>query len=362
MEGNSKDTRKEKETADVKKKSNFFKRNFIVILLVLLSGGAIALNEYDKKNNETINVVVDSKLAKAPAENQQSLEKLSIFVYNPQTKQIEEKEAVIEKQQNLIEGDYINEVIKASPFLTKDMKFLSAYNLKTDGKNTVIIKLNEAFSGLRKNKDLFDGFTQSIARTISNNFPNIQGINIQIDVKSHLDEKRYAHVERVAKCAKRLAKIYGENEEDVEVSAYLHDIAKFFELSRMIDLVKGKYPEVRDEMSHSTAVLHGFAGAEFVKNNYDIYGVDNEDILDGVRYHTIGSGNMSTLAKIVYLADAIEDGRNWEGVEKARKLAEENLDEAIKYEIDTKLEYLISKDNIIHPNIILFRNSLIYKK
>ena len=185
---------------------------------------------------------------------------------------------------------------------------------------------------------------------------------IKANVKSHLDEKRYAHVERVAKCAKRLAKIHGENEQDVEVSAYLHDIAKFFELSRMLDLVKGKYPEVRDEMSHSTAVLHGFAGAEFVKNNYDIYGVDNEDILDGVRYHTIGSSNMSTLAKIVYLADAIEDGRNWEGVEKARELAVENLDEAIKYEIDTKLEYLISKDNIIHPNIILFRNSLIYKK
>ena len=115
-------------------------------------------------------------------------------------------------------------------------------------------------------------------------------------------------------------------------------------------------------MSHSTAILHGFAGAEFVKNNYDIYGVDNEDILDGVRYHTIGSKNMSTLSKIVYLADAIEDGRTWEGVEKARELAKENLDEAVKYEIDTKLEYLLSKNNIIHPNIILFRNSLIYKK
>ena len=185
---------------------------------------------------------------------------------------------------------------------------------------------------------------------------------IKINVRGHLDEKRYAHVERVAECAKRLAKIHGENEQDVEVSAYLHDIAKFFELSRMLDLVKGKYPEVEDEMSHSTAVLHGFAGAEFVKNNYDIYGVDNEDILDGVRYHTIGSKNMSTLSKIVYLADAIEDGRTWEGVEKARELAKENLDEAVKYEIDTKLEYLLSKNNIIHPNIILFRNSLIYKK
>ena len=65
---------------------------------------------------------------------------------------------------------------------------------------------------------------------------------IKANVKSHLDEKRYAHVERVAKCAKRLAKIYGENEQDVEVSAYLHDIAKFFDLSSIIDLLNGKYP------------------------------------------------------------------------------------------------------------------------
>lgn len=78
MEGNNKDTGKEKEIAVKKKKKNFFKSNFIVILLILLSGGAIAVNEYDKKNNETINVVVDSNLTKAPAENQQSLEKLSL--------------------------------------------------------------------------------------------------------------------------------------------------------------------------------------------------------------------------------------------------------------------------------------------
>ena len=180
MEGNNKKIKKEN-TVKTKKKNNFFRKNFIVIFFVLLTGSVIAINEHDKNNTGTINVVVDSNLTKAPAENQQALEKLSIFVYNPQTKQIEEKEAVIEKQQNLIEGDYINEIIKSSPFLTKDMKFLSAYNLKTDGKNIVIIKLNEAFSGLRKNKELFDGFTQSVARTISNNFPNIQGINIQID-------------------------------------------------------------------------------------------------------------------------------------------------------------------------------------
>lgn len=185
---------------------------------------------------------------------------------------------------------------------------------------------------------------------------------IKINVKNYLDEKRYNHVERVVKCAVELAKIHGENVEKVEVSAWLHDVAKFFELSRMLDLIKGKYPEVSDEMSRSTPILHGFAGAEFVRNNYDLFEVDDEEILDGIKYHTIGSKNMSLLAKIVYLADAIEEARNWEGVEKTRELAKENLDEAIKYEIDTKLNYLLTKDSVIHPNIILFRNSLIFKK
>ena len=166
---------------------------------------------------------------------------------------------------------------------------------------------------------------------------------IKTNVKKYLDEKRYNHVERVA-------------------AAYLHDVAKFFELPVMIELTKGKYPEIEDEMSKTTAILHGFAGAEFIRNNYDLFGIDNEEILNAVKYHTIGSRNMSTLSKIIYLADAIEAGRTWDGVEKVRELAKVDLDKALVYEIKMKLEYLLSMENLIHPNIILFRNSLIYKK
>ena len=185
---------------------------------------------------------------------------------------------------------------------------------------------------------------------------------IKANVRNFLDEKRYEHVKRVAKCAVELAKIYGVPVEKVETSAWLHDVAKFFDLSVMIDLTKGKYPEVADKMSQSTAVLHGFAGAEFVRQNYDLFGVDDEEILDGIKYHTIGCENMSTLAKIIYLADAIEEKRSWEGVEKARELAKIDLDEAIKFEIEEKLKYLLAKDSIIHPNVIKFRNSIIANK
>ena len=185
---------------------------------------------------------------------------------------------------------------------------------------------------------------------------------IKLNVKKFLDEKRYEHVKRVTKCAVEMAKIYGVPVEKVEASAWLHDVAKFFNLSVMIDLTKGKYPEVADKMSQSTAVLHGFAGAEFVRQNYELFGIDDEEILDGVKYHTIGSENMSTLAKIVYLADAIEEARSWEGVETARDLAKIDLDKAIKFEIEEKLKYLLSKDSIIHPNVIKFRNSIIANK
>ena len=185
---------------------------------------------------------------------------------------------------------------------------------------------------------------------------------IKANVRNFLDEKRYEHVKRVAKCAVELAKIYGVPVEKVETSAWLHDVAKFFNLSVMVDLTRGKYPEVADKMSQSTAVLHGFAGAEFVRQNYDLFGVDDEEILDGIKYHTIGCENMNTLAKIIYLADAIEEKRSWEGVEKARELAKTDLDEAIKFEIEEKLKYLLAKDSIIHPNVIKFRNSIIANK
>ena len=185
---------------------------------------------------------------------------------------------------------------------------------------------------------------------------------IKANVRNFLDEKRYEHVKRVAKCAVELAKIYGVPVEKVETSAWLHDVAKFFNLSVMVDLTRGKYPEVADKMSQSTAVLHGFAGAEFVRQNYELFGIDDEEILDGIKYHTIGCENMSTLAKIIYLADAIEEKRSWEGVEKARELAKTDLDEAIKFEIEEKLKYLLAKDSIIHPNVIKFRNSIIANK
>ena len=63
---------------------------------------------------------------------------------------------------------------------------------------------------------------------------------IRKNVKKYLDEKRYDHVERVAKCAVELSKIYGADPSKAEAAGILHDVAKCFEIPRMLDLVRGK--------------------------------------------------------------------------------------------------------------------------
>ncbi|MCP1225073.1 bis(5'-nucleosyl)-tetraphosphatase (symmetrical) YqeK [Sebaldella sp. S0638] len=178
-------------------------------------------------------------------------------------------------------------------------------------------------------------------------------------VKTKLDEKRYNHTKRVVKKAKQLAKLYNAPIDKVKIGAYLHDIAKFYKLSDMVELVGDKYPEVNSDVYRNGQILHGFAAAEVAEKEL---GIDDEEILDAIRYHTIGKKDMSLTAKIVYLADAIEDDRDWLGVVKTRKLAEKNIDTAIIYELNQKIEYLIKKDSLIHPNTLTFRNDLLTKK
>ena len=178
-------------------------------------------------------------------------------------------------------------------------------------------------------------------------------------VKARLDEKRYSHTKRVVKKAKQLAKLYNAPIDKVKIGAYLHDIAKFYKTEDMIKLIGDKYPEVNRDIYRNGQILHGFAGAEIAEKEL---GIEDAEILDAVRYHTIGKENMSLTAKIVYLADAIEDARDWFGVVKARKLSEKNIDTAIIYELDKKIEYLIKKSSLIHPNTLAFRNDLLTKK
>ena len=67
---------------------------------------------------------------------------------------------------------------------------------------------------------------------------------------------------------------------------------------------------------------------------------------------------MSLIGKIVYIADAIEETRNYPNVVAIREKTHENLELGILMEIEHKLEYLSSIGARLHPNTLEWKKSL----
>lgn len=166
-------------------------------------------------------------------------------------------------------------------------------------------------------------------------------------------EKRFNHSLMVCETAKELARMYGADEKKAEIAGLLHDCAKNFSKDEMFSLCE-KYAIKLDEVTKKqVGLIHAFLGAEIAK---DLFGIDDDEIYDAIFYHTVGKPDMSLLTKIIYIADAIEPLRNYDGVEHLRELAHSDLDKALVYQIDITIKSVLKKGSLLHLNTVDTRN------
>lgn len=174
-------------------------------------------------------------------------------------------------------------------------------------------------------------------------------------VRKNLSEKRYIHSLNVAKEAEILAKKYGADTEKAYIAGIAHDLAKEIPL----DILKEKLVKYKNEnllKEYPYPLLHGPAAALILKNEFK---VTDDEILDAVYYHTTGKCDMHLLTKIIYIADFIEPGRVFDGVEKVRDLAKKNLDEAIIAASGIIIIQNVRKGRQLHTDTINARNFLL---
>ena len=167
------------------------------------------------------------------------------------------------------------------------------------------------------------------------------------DLRSKLSDYRYYHSIRVADVSSSLADIYGIDKNKAYVAGLLHDIAKeFSDLDN--DKVIRKYDlySIVNNISNKR-VLHGIIGAYYLEDKYKL---DN-DIINAIKYHTIGSVNMDLLGKIVFVADKIEPNKNYPGIEEERKLAYEDIDRAMILCIENNIKKLESEHKDIDKSV-----------
>ena len=159
-----------------------------------------------------------------------------------------------------------------------------------------------------------------------------------------LKPKRIPHVRGCEETAVALAKRWGEDEGRAAEGAILHDITKKIKDDEQLRLCT-KYGIITDEIERrETQLLHAKTGAAMAK---ELFGVDN-GIYDAIFWHTTGRPGMSRLEKILYLADAMEPNRSYEGVEELRALSFENLDDAMRLGLQMSCDVIKSRGQQVY--------------
>ena len=142
----------------------------------------------------------------------------------------------------------------------------------------------------------------------------LYGGDLYVDfVKNRMPEKRVKHTANVVITALKKAKELGLDEKKVMLAATLHDCAKYFDYT--------KFDGFKLDEDLPKPVIHQFLGA-FVAEK--ILGVSDEGVLDAIRYHTSGKADMSLLGKLIFVADMVEEDRDYDGVEYLRSLYEKD--------------------------------------
>ena len=187
---------------------------------------------------------------------------------------------------------------------------------------------------------------------------------INNDLRNSLSEKRYKHSLGVMKKAEELARMYNIDINKAKLVGLAHDIGKELSDEQMLQYVRENNIEIDNVEEVNVGLLHAKIGSDICKKKYNF----STDMQDAIKFHTVGNENMDLFAKIIYVADKIEEGRIYKNEEKmkelqtVRELAEHDIDEALLYEIDSSIKYTIQKQKLIHPDSILVRNKLLKER
>jgi len=172
-------------------------------------------------------------------------------------------------------------------------------------------------------------------------------------------QHRYEHSVRVARCAELLAMRHGGSPERARIAGMLHDLARLWPAQRLLDEAARRGYASSEFERCNPVVLHAPLSALLAAEEF---GVRDEEILAAIACHTLAAPNMAPLAMMLYLADALEPGRNFADRAALWELAQHDLHEATGATIQSTLKYAATKNFESAPQTIAALESLLYRK
>ncbi len=178
-------------------------------------------------------------------------------------------------------------------------------------------------------------------------------------VSTQVSSKRYLHIQGVVLTARKLAIRYGLSPDKAELAAWLHDCAKELPKTEMAAWIKKSPFKLDMDEIRIPALWHPHAGASIALNKW---GIRDARLLDAIRRHTLGSPAMSSLAQVVFVADFIEPGRRFAGVELVRKAAKKSLTQAVLMKCSMTISHLLENNMKVHGRLLETWNSFLEQR
>jgi HD superfamily phosphohydrolase YqeK len=160
-------------------------------------------------------------------------------------------------------------------------------------------------------------------------------------------ERRRAHIARVAALMETWADACGlppSEKARWTAAAWLHDALR----DTPAEVLRAEVPEafrgLPDDLLHGPAVAERLDGAA------------DPELLDAVRYHTLGSPRFGRLGRALYLADFLEPGRDfareWTAALRARM--PHDADAVLREVVDARVGHLVAGGHRPHPETRAF--------
>lgn len=178
------------------------------------------------------------------------------------------------------------------------------------------------------------------------------------ELAERVSPRRFEHSLAVSATAEALAKHYGVDADAARLAGLLHDWDKGFDDDAMADRVKELSmedeldPEVVASMA---ATLHGFTAAKALGREFPELPAD---VLQAISRHTVADEAMEPLDMVLYIADAIEPGRQFGAIDELRQaVGEVDLEELFFRTYAYWAMLIIERGRPLHPDTMKVWNT-----
>lgn len=171
-----------------------------------------------------------------------------------------------------------------------------------------------------------------------------------------VSEERYKHSVRVAQTCAKLCERHGLNAQVGFFVGIAHDICKSMGDEALLKTAALDGEPILKMESSKPSLLHGRAAAVLLRDNWS---VDDKDILEAVANHTFGKVGMGDLAKLLYVADKIEPGRENVTDEYTERLMAMSVNQMTAAVVKESMDYLKSKGKKVAPETKAFYKSIL---